>query len=223
MAIAERGRTVGAVLDVLQPEFPDLTISKLRYLDAEGLVSPSRSASGYRRYSAADVDRLRFVLTCQRDRFWPLKKISEALDAYERGLTPSREVPLPVPPAPEPDPDVTGLDLQVRRGARLTSAELRQGAGLDRAALADLEAFGLLRADKEGYFDESDLAVAAAAATLLSHGVEGRHLRLFHLAAGREVDLVRQMAATTDVEASDLLRECLALHVSLVRSRLSRP
>lgn len=223
MAIAERGRTVGAVLQVLQPEFPDLTISKLRYLDAEGLVSPTRSASGYRRYSAADVDRLRFVLTCQRDRFWPLKKISQALDAYERGLTPSQEVPLPVPPAPEPDPDVSDLDLQVRRGARLTAAELRQGAGLDRAALADLEAFGLLRADKEGYFDEGDLAVAAAAAALLSHGVEGRHLRLFHLAAGREVDLVRQMAATTDVEAAELLRQCLALHVALVRSRLSRP
>ena len=223
MAIAERGRTVGAVLQVLQPEFPDLTISKLRYLDAEGLVSPTRSASGYRRYSAADVDRLRFVLTCQRDRFWPLKKISEALDAYERGLTPSQEVPLPVPPAPEPDPDVSDLDLQVRRGARLTAAELRQSAGLDRAALADLEAFGLLRADKDGFFDEGDLAVAGAAAALLGHGVEGRHLRLFHLAAGREVDLVRQMAATTDVEAAELLRQCLALHVALVRSRLSRP
>ncbi|KYH44552.1 MerR family transcriptional regulator [Branchiibius sp. NY16-3462-2] len=223
MAIAERGRTVGAVLQVLQPEFPDLTISKLRYLDAEGLVSPTRSASGYRRYSAADVDRLRFVLTAQRDRFWPLKKISEALDAYERGLAPSQEVPLPVPPTPQPDPDVSGLELQVRRGARLTAGELRQGAGLDRAALADLEAFGLLRADKDGYFDEGDLSVAAAAATLMSHGVEGRHLRLFHLAAGREVDLVRQMAATTDVEAADLVRECLALHVALVRSRLSRP
>lgn len=223
MAITERGRTVGAVLELLQPEFPDLSISKLRYLDAEGLVSPDRSASGYRRYSAADVDRLRFVLTCQRDRFWPLRKIAEALDAYQRGLTPSQEVPLPQPPAPPEDPDLADLDLAVPRGARLTAAELRAAAGLDRAALADLESFGLLRAGKDGYFDQADLSVAVAAGALLAHGVGARHLRLFRLAADREVDLVRQLDAMSDADADDLVRQCLALHVALIRSRTSRP
>ena len=93
------GLTISGVLDELREEFPDLTVSKVRFLDAQGLVSPKRSDSGYRRYSHEDIDRLRFVLRAQRDRFWPLKVIRDALDAYDRGLTPDEDVMATAVPA----------------------------------------------------------------------------------------------------------------------------
>ena len=77
------------MLAELAPDFPDITISKIRFLEAEGLVTPERSGTGYRRFSAEDLERLRYVLTAQRDRFWPLKVIREALDKLERGLEPA--------------------------------------------------------------------------------------------------------------------------------------
>ena len=92
--------TIGAVLESLKADFPDLTISKIRFLEAEGLVTPERTASGYRTYSEQDVERLRYVLTAQRDRFWPLKVIREALDALDRGLTPAGATPETVRPQP---------------------------------------------------------------------------------------------------------------------------
>ena len=84
--------TIGAVLAALKPDFPDVSISKLRFLEAEGLVTPARTGSGsYRSYTTEDLDRLRYVLTAQRDHFWPLKVIREALDALDRGLTPDSD------------------------------------------------------------------------------------------------------------------------------------
>ena len=81
-------QTIGGVLAALTPDFPDLTISKIRFLEAEGLVTPHRTGSGYRTYTDRDIERIRYVLTAQRDRFWPLKVIRDALDAMDRGLTP---------------------------------------------------------------------------------------------------------------------------------------
>jgi len=103
--------TIGAVLAALKPDFPDVSISKLRFLEAEGLVTPARTGSGsYRSYTTEDLDRLRYVLTAQRDHFWPLKVIRDALDALDRGLTPERGssagMPRPSVPAPVTDPDV---------------------------------------------------------------------------------------------------------------------
>ena len=80
--------TIGAVLAALSPDFPDITISKIRFLEAEGLVTPERTGSGYRTFSPDDLERLRYILTAQRDRFWPLKVIAEALDKLDRGLEP---------------------------------------------------------------------------------------------------------------------------------------
>jgi len=103
--------SIGEVLGLLRPEFPDITISKLRFLEAEGLVEPLRAPSGYRKYTPADLDRLRFVLTAQRDRYLPLRVIREQLDALDRGervvgfLAPSPSAaPLPAPSAPSPGP-----------------------------------------------------------------------------------------------------------------------
>jgi DNA-binding transcriptional MerR regulator len=92
---ADDGMSIGAVLKRLQPEFPDLTISKIRYLESEGLVCPQRRESGLRRFAEEDLERLRFVLSAQRDRFWPLKVIKDQLDRLDRGLEPDRPVVIP--------------------------------------------------------------------------------------------------------------------------------
>ena len=101
-----RPLTIGAVVAALVEEHPDVTISKIRFLEAEGLVTPERSAAGYRRYGEADVERLRYVLHAQRELFWPLKVIREALEAIDRGLVPTGPDARPVVPDPGPDPDV---------------------------------------------------------------------------------------------------------------------
>ncbi|MFC6706898.1 MerR family transcriptional regulator [Flexivirga alba] len=144
------GLSIGAVLTRLQEEFPDLTLSKVRFLDAQGLVSPERTPSGYRRYAERDVERLRFVLQCQRDKYWPLKVIAEALDAYDRGLRPSEQSDGPQPPAAGTDPALAAVDQSPvgdDAGVKLIRAELQRATGLDTRALADLESFGLIRAE----------------------------------------------------------------------------
>ena len=151
-------QTIGGVLAALTPDFPDLTISKIRFLEAEGLITPHRTGSGYRTYTDGDVERLRYVLSAQRDRFWPLKVIRDALDAMDRGLTPG-EPDAPdarprVPPSTS-DPDVpTIAQLAAPPTLRMTARELRDAAGLDRPTLEALETYGLVRADAGGHFDD---------------------------------------------------------------------
>ncbi|GGB36673.1 MerR family transcriptional regulator [Flexivirga endophytica] len=220
------GLSIGAVLTRLQEEFPDLTLSKVRFLDAQGLVSPERSSSGYRRYAERDVERLRFVLRCQRDKYWPLKVIAEALDAYERGLRPSEQSDGPQPPSPAVDPALAAAQEPEERSdaeVQLTRAELQRATGLDTRALADLESFGLVHTDDRDLYSGRDLQVAHAAATLLSYGIEARHLRPFRLAAEREVALVQGLTGMShEVDAEELVRQCLELHLALVRADLSR-
>jgi len=229
--------TIGAVLAALQQDFPDVTISKIRFLEAEGLVTPSRTGSGYRTYSSADVDRLRYILTAQRDHFWPLKVIASALDAMDRGLTPEHHesgMPRPSVPAPPEDPDVPTADEVTRAGTlRLTRAELAASAGLDPDTVDALETYGLLHADATGHFGDAALTVAHSAAQLAAYGLEPRHLRPFRTAADREIGLVQQVVtphrtasgkgskagAAKDL-TGDVLRLCIALHTALVRDGL---
>ena len=195
---------IGSVLAALTPDFPDLTISKIRYLEAEGLVTPARTGSGYRKYTTADVERLRYILTAQQRRFWPLKVIREALDAMDRGLTPPGVGPgdsdgaLPAVPDAGPDPAVPSAEqLTAAATLRLTARELRDAAGIDRPTLDSLESFGLVTADSSGHFDNDALTVARVAGQLATYGVEPRHLRAFRTAADREIGLVQQIVAPT--------------------------
>lgn len=216
--------TVGSVLALLREDYPDLTISKVRFLDAEGLVSPGRSASGYRRYSDSDIERLRFVLTAQRDRFWPLRVIREALDAYDRGLQPAMgEDPRPVPPPVSGDSDL----LQTQTPAdpakpdpplRLTLAEVARGAGLTEVQVRDLAGFGLITAH-EGYFGRPALVIARSAAALMARGLGARHLRTFRLAAEREAAIVTQLRGGS--AESQVVGECLELHLALLRAQVA--
>src|SRR5689334_20628626 len=218
--------TIGAVLETLRQDFPDVTISKIRFLEAEGLVTPARTASGYRTYTSADVERLHYVLTAQRDHFWPLKVIREALDALDRGLTPPRQdqpgMPRPEVPAAATDPDVpTAAALTAAPTLRLTRAELLASSGADEALLRDLETFGLVRPGAGGHYGDAALSVATSAAGLAAYGIGARHLRPFRTAADREVGLVQQVATgRTDDPTGEVLRLCIALHTALVKEGL---
>lgn len=224
--------TIGAVLATLQQDFPDVSISKIRFLEAEGLVTPSRTGSGYRTYAERDVERLRYILAAQRDHYWPLKVIRDALDALDRGLTaePPSGTGLERPrvPVASVDPDLpTAADLVPSSRLQLTRVELLQATGLEESAFEALETFGLLRADHDGHFGESALAIAHAASGLAAYGIEPRHLRPFRTAADREVGLVQQVASPHRKDAPkdptpDVLRLCIALHTALVKDGLAR-
>ena len=233
--------SIGEVLARLRPEFPDVTISKLRFLEAEGLVEPLRAPSGYRKFTPAHVERLRFVLAAQRDRYLPLRVIREQLDEMERG---ERVVgPAPAPPAPMasipmasmPAPPAAAVVPQVRvelGDSRLTRAELAERSGLDDAGLEDLEQYGLLVPTANGYYGGDALTVAGIAAQLADYGIEGRHLRPYRATADREVGLLaqlvpplaRQAGPTGRAQALATVHElaalCAQLHGALVRQGL---
>ncbi len=225
--------SIGAVLTRLKPEFPDLAISKIRFLESEGLVTPHRTPSGYRQFSSADVDRLRYVLAAQRDHYLPLKIIKDQLDAIDRGLEPAtpeprlpRSITLHDGPAPG--------DFAASTVLRLTRAELLRESGLTATSLVELEQFSLLAAGPGGYFDADAATVAQISAELLAVGLEPRHLRSFRTAADREATLITQLVSAqvhqrdpdarerAVAEAGQLASTVLRLHAVLVKAGLRR-
>ncbi len=221
--------TIGDVLAHLKPEFPDLTISKIRFLEDQGLVQPERTPSGYRKFAAGDVTRLRYVLSQQRDHYLPLRVIKEQLEAIDRGL---------VPPGTATDsPRTSHVALaSIENNAptaehfrpapaamRLSKEELLNAAGLRTEQLSELEQFGLIAARPGGHYDDDALAVAKIVADLARFGLEGRHLRAFRSAAEREVGLFsqvvgpmnRQRSSEAKARAEETVRELAALSVRL--------
>jgi DNA-binding transcriptional MerR regulator len=218
------GRGIGAVLQLLQAEFADVTISKIRFLEAEGLVTPARTAAGYRKFSAADVERLRYVLTAQRDQYLPLKVIKEHLGAIDRGLRPAPAGP-PVAPSSLPEPP--GLPVADDFGAagidlKLTRDELRAAAGISAELLGELEGHGLVVA-RGNHYDGDAIVIARLAADFAPYGIEPRHLRPFRTAADREAGLIEQVTGPRRTEQTEELAAlAVRLHAALVRSRLPR-
>ena len=168
--------SIGQVLAKLTPEFPDLTPSKLRYLEAERLVAPARTESGYRKFSHADIERLRFVLTMQRDHYMPLKVIRTQLEDYDAGRTERL-----APPAP-----LSGAALGAER--RRTRADLLRESGATAAMLSDAVSYSILPA-ADTYTDDHVVRLRALA-ELARFGIEPRHLRGFRAVADREVGLI---------------------------------
>ncbi|MEV7551207.1 MerR family transcriptional regulator [Amycolatopsis sp. NPDC089917] len=223
------GLSIGAVLAQLRGEFPDVTISKIRFLEAEGLVQPGRTPSGYRQFAPADVERLRFVLSAQRDHYLPLKVIKEQLDAADQGAAPSAA--LPKPPRKlvslEAPGENGGLpspgDFETDREIRLTEEDLLRQAGIDAATLAELRQYGLVRPGAAGFFDPDAVLVAKTVKAMTEFGIEPRHLRAFRAAADREVGLVEQIVTPVyrhrdeDARArgDEVVRELAALTVAL--------
>ncbi|MGH3757071.1 transcriptional regulator FtsR [Actinophytocola sp.] len=218
------GLSIGAVLGQLRPDFPDVTISKIRFLESEGLVQPARTASGYRQFTPADVARLRFVLAAQRDHYLPLKVIKEQLDAADRGET-GQDPPRPprglmsVPAHGLPGADEFA-DSPVRR---LTQEELLERADIDTGTLRELEQYGLVRPGAAGFYDTESVAVARLVRNMAGYGIEPRHLRAFRASADREVGLLEQIVAPMYRQpgedargrADEAMRELAALSVGL--------
>lgn len=221
--------SIGAVLELLRPDFPDVTISKIRFLEAEGLVAPERSPSGYRRFTAFDCARLRFILTAQRDQYLPLKVIKAHLDAQPDGELPGHPAPKLVAVgngrdgAPASD---DGRPTQVR----LSREDLRARSGVPDELITALCRAGVITTGPGGFFDEHSVVIAQCAAALADYGVEVRHLRAFRSAADRQSDLIAQIAGPVGKaggtgardRADDLAREVAALaitlHTSLIKS-----
>jgi len=229
---------IGQVLDILQPEFPGfISIPKLRLLEADGLVTPERTPAGYRKFSYADVERLRYVLRMQRDHYLPKRVIAEHLDAMDRGLEPPEIEPV-VPTVPEVALSADGMPTSeafLRRDTlRLSRKELIKTAEISEELLAQLESFGLVSANRAGHYDRDALGIASTAKQLAEFGIEPRHLRGFKAAADREIGLVEQIvaprlkAADADVRggaertAAELAALSVKLHATLVKAGLRR-
>ena len=193
-------KSIGQVLKVLKEEFPDVTISKIRFLEGEGLISPERAPSGYRRYSAVDVKRLRYILDVQKNHYLPLKVIREHLDALDAGeeppslatpavpvaapATPQEELPPPLPPSKIPQP---------KRAIHVNRRELLQISGLTEAQLGELEEHRLvLPRHGTGFYGRDALTIAVAARKLAAYGMDARHLRAIKQVAEREAALIDQ-------------------------------
>jgi len=204
---------IGEVLAQLQAEFPDVSVSKIRFLENAGLIQPARSPSKYRKFSPGDVERLRYILTAQRDQYLPLRVIKDQLDAGEQDHS---ERPAGRYPAPAP----------------LTRRELLAATGLDEARLAELEDFGLVRRSGGRYGPEA-LAAARAIVALDGYGVQARHLRVLRASAERETALIEQVVAPILRQRSDGARGratrsareiaavTLQLHAALVEATLA--
>jgi len=207
--------SIGQVLDELSPEFPDVSPSKIRFLESEGLIQPLRSSSGYRRFSAADITRLRFILTAQRDEYLPLRVIKERLDAL----------------------DGTGVQGAGGKGSNvggvppvaMTRSELLAAAGAAEELLAELEDYGLIRRARS--YGTQTLSVLRSAVRLGEYGIQPRHLRVIKAAADRETALVEQAVAPLTRQkgsrepalraAQDLAGHIASLHATLVEDGLA--
>jgi len=226
--------SIGEVLSKLRGEFPDVTISKIRFLEAEGLIDPQRTPSGYRKFTSIDLDRLRYVLAAQRDHYLPLRVIKENLDALDRGLVPpSTPGATATPRLAAVDGELTASHFSQESDLRLSRSELLESTNLDEDQLRELESFGLITI-KGRFYDSDALAVGRAVAEMSSFGIEARHLRSFKSAADREVGLVEQVitpllrqkgteaAARAEEVQNELASISVRLHAALVRAGLHR-
>jgi DNA-binding transcriptional MerR regulator len=182
--------TIGAVCKQLEREFPDISISKIRYLEGQKLLQPRRTGGGYRLYTQADVQRLRTILRLQRDEFLPLKVIRQELAA---GRT---------------DESVGTGEAQTRprratvamrsTGSHYSIDEILEETGAQRALVRELEEYGVIKGEKrdgETWYDDTEIEIIRAVSELARYGVGGRNLRVFRTSADREAALLEQILA----------------------------
>lgn len=179
---------ISDVLGTLQTEFPAITHSKLRFLEEQGLVDPVRTAAGYRQYSLADVERLRFVLAEQRDRYLPLRVIKEKLAVLDAG---AGDDVVPVPRLVDGSEASSGP----HSASRLTAQTLAGETGVTVELIDELVAAGVIRTNSRGFFDAWTKPVVTLIAGLSEHGIQPRHLRGMRAAVDRDLALVDQVVA----------------------------
>ncbi|MER5890645.1 MerR family transcriptional regulator [Streptomyces sp. NPDC001941] len=226
---SDRLVSIGTVLNQLRDEFPEVTISKIRFLEAEGLVEPRRTPSGYRKFSGGDIERLAQILRLQRDHYLPLRVIREYLDAQARG----EQVQLPAPSGPRDLPAARWEAVPERpTAARVGKSELLAAAEVSEEELAEWESYGLIAPDPEGGYDAEAVTVAKLVADLGRFGLEPRHLRAVKAAAEREASLIEQVVAPlrrhrnpqtrthAEATARELASLSVRLHSALVQTSL---
>ncbi|MGO4455579.1 transcriptional regulator FtsR [Arthrobacter sp. RAF14] len=239
MALAQSGRrqgaavvlNIGEVLAQLNEDFPGISASKIRFLEEKGLITPQRTPAGYRQYSEADVERLRFVLALQRDQYLPLKVIRDYLDAIDRGERPDN-----LPGGMKLSPKLVSEDpAEALRGRSrlLSESQLRAESGAGVRLVKELLDYGIIK-HEGGQFDEYALQVTASCVRLEAQGLEPRHLRPVLAAAEREFALIERAVAplasrkdsgsrarTADAarELSGLLQD---LHQAVIQGQISR-
>ncbi|WP_420432714.1 MerR family transcriptional regulator [Candidatus Poriferisocius sp.] len=228
-------RSIGQVLDLLKGDFADISISKIRFLESQGLIDPERNQSGYRKFTEADVNRLRWILEQQRDHFLPLKVIKDRIDQQDfDGTEGSRESNSDGDGArgsQRPNPLESGAV-----SVSLNLDELASASGLSQSEIMELQKFGLIEPLNDGalrHYGSEALIVAKVAAGFLAHGVEPRHLRAYKSAAEREAGLmeqrimpmVMQRTAQARKQSQDTLAELInlgsELRLSLLRCALA--
>ncbi|MDX2560389.1 MerR family transcriptional regulator [Streptomyces sp. TX20-6-3] len=221
--------SIGTVLNQLRDEFPEVTISKIRFLEAEGLVEPRRTASGYRKFSPQDVERLAQILRMQRDHYLPLKVIREHLDALARG----EQIKLPTPGRRRDLLEgAWEQDAEPPTAARIGRAELLAAAEVTETELLEWESYGLISETDAGGYDPESVTVARLVADLGRFGLEPRHLRAVKAAADREAGLIEQVVAPlrrhrnpqtrahAEATAQELAAQSVRLHAALVQTAL---
>jgi DNA-binding transcriptional MerR regulator len=221
MAMADDPLSIGDVINLLRDDFPDVSVSKIRFLEAQGLISPSRSGSGYRLFGQSEVKRLRYILGLQRDHFLPLKVIKSKLTMWERGENGGDDESEPPPLGPEGEP--------------LSRTDLLRRSGLSPLQLESLLAHGLIVSDEThggSSFAGWCLPAALEARQLMEMGFEARHLRQVRLAAEREAEMLRQLVTpllsspqadarnTARQELEDGAEAVVSLHRILLAARL---
>jgi DNA-binding transcriptional MerR regulator len=188
----QKPMTIGAVCKSLAQEFPDISISKIRYLEDQKLLSPRRTPGGYRLYAAGDVARLRTILRLQRDEFLPLRVIRQELAAGRVDAGPPKA-------AGRPDGAMRRSAVTVRdRGTTYSLEDVLEETGAEAALVRELEEFGVIKGDARGgtrYYDETEREIVRAVTELARHGVAGRNLRVFRTSADREAALLQQILA----------------------------
>lgn len=221
--------TIGKVLDELRGEFPDITITKIRYLEEEGLIKPARTPAGYRKFTYNDVERLRYILAGQRDNFWPLKYIRQLLDDLDNGEIPdivNTEIRVPTI-----DVDVNGVaspDTFTPKTStvRLSRAELIDAADITDELLDEAEEFGLIdRRPHQRFYDSKALAVASLIGDFAKLGLGPRHLRTMRATAEREAALVKQVATRRSGKSDEIEQKMAALlvqfHATIMKNALT--
>lgn len=225
-------RSIGQVLAVLKPEFEDISISKIRFLESEGLISPERAPSGYRRYAESDIERLRYILDVQKNHYLPLKVIREHLDMMDRGQQPpalsSSATASSEADAVEQANSLAPRPVPPKRAIRVTRRELLELSGLTDAALNELEKHQLV-VPRRGtiYYGRDALTVAVIARKLAAFGMDARHLRVVKQAAEREVGLIEQAIAphlrrnpTSRALPAEVMQLVLHAHAAIMRSQM---
>ncbi|GAB3591766.1 MerR family transcriptional regulator [Corynebacterium faecale] len=219
--------SIGVVLERLNAEFPDVTVSKIRFLESEGLITPERTASGYRRFTESDVERLRYILVTQRDNYLPLKVIREQLEAMDNG---SVTAILGAGGAGGAEPLVSPEKFRAPALTRLTDSDVADKAGVSVEILSELVSAKLIKPDAAGFFTHDDVLIANTAGALRDMGFDLRQLRSLGNAATRQADLITQVADPVARGKSDVARQraeelaqqmcslVVSMHASLVKN-----